>query len=248
MNLTDSEFWDRFWENISLPATIDRARSYERCLADTFARHLQHDPSLRLFEIGCAPGRWLVWFAKTMGYQVAGCDLSPLGLRQTNHNLALNGVQAILYAGDVQSAPLPERAFDIVLSLGVIEHLTDPTPILTRHVQLLRPGGKLVLEVPNLTGLNYWLMRAAQQDNTLRYHNLGIMHRAYFRRIADTFDLQTRFLGYVGSFEPALFEMRGRPAWVRAIHKLLRSLRTLPGADHVNSPLFSGYLVGIFEV
>ena len=248
MNLTDSEFWDDFWASVTLPAVIDPNLSYERCLSDTFMRHLAPDPALQLFEVGCTPGRWLIWFAQTLGYQVSGCDLAPRGVSKTRENLALSGVQAEVCEGDFLTLQLPERAFDVVLSLGVIEHFDDPGPMLARHVRLLRPGGLLVLEVPNFTGLNYRLMRAARQGDLLEHHNLRIMNCPYFRRVAATFGLETRFLGYVGGFEPALFEMRGRPAWVKVIHKLLRTLRSLPGADHVNSPLFSAFLVGIFQV
>ncbi|MBI4789820.1 MAG: class I SAM-dependent methyltransferase [Chloroflexi bacterium] len=247
MNLTDSSFWDDFWQATTLPAVVDRNVSHERCLSDTFVRHLPHDSAMRLFEIGCAPGRWLVWFAQTMGCQVAGCDLSPTGLSKTHQNLALTGVAADLYAGDILTLDIPSHAFDLVLSLGVVEHFADPEPVLARHVELLRVGGLLVLEVPNLTGLNYWLMRATRQDDLLRHHNLRIMNRTWFQNMAAKFGLRTRFLGYVGSFEPALFELRGRPPWVKAIHKILRTLRSVSGADRVNSSLFSAYLVGIFE-
>lgn len=247
MNLADGEFWDDFWESVTLPAVVSHAVSHERCLADTFTRRLTPNPSWRLFEIGCAPGRWLVWFAQTLGYQVAGCDLSALGISKTRQNLSMNGVNADVYEGDVLSVEIPQQAYDIVVSLGVIEHFDDPRPMIERHLQLLRPGGILVLEVPNLRWLNYWLMRAARQEDLLRHHNLRIMNRQYFQRLAANSGLKTRFLGYVGGWEPALFELRGRPWWVKAIHRLLRTLRAVPIAERINSPLFSGYLVGIFE-
>jgi SAM-dependent methyltransferase len=49
---------------------------------------------------------------------------------------------------DVFRAPFPEDSFDLVFSQGLIEHFKDPSPIFEAHVRLVKPGGWLVIRVP----------------------------------------------------------------------------------------------------
>jgi SAM-dependent methyltransferase len=50
--------------------------------------------------------------------------------------------------GDVFQAPFQENSFDLVFSQGLIEHFKDPNPIFEAHVRLVKPGGWLVIRVP----------------------------------------------------------------------------------------------------
>jgi SAM-dependent methyltransferase len=50
--------------------------------------------------------------------------------------------------GDVLQAPFPENSFDLVFSQGLIEHFQDPNQIIEAHARLVKPGGWLVIRVP----------------------------------------------------------------------------------------------------
>lgn len=61
---------------------------------------------------------------------------------------------------------LPEERFGLVTNMAVIEHLPDsPKALMTNLRNLIRPGGKLILEVPNVA---YWPKRW----NALRGRNV----------------------------------------------------------------------------
>ena len=45
---------------------------------------------------------------------------------------------------DFLQTTFPVRSFDLVCSLDVIEHFEDPRPMVRKHVELLKLGGKAI--------------------------------------------------------------------------------------------------------
>lgn len=240
--LTEPEFWDRFWGSVRLPVLPDATKRYERCFLELFERFFKPDPTFRVFEAGCAPGAWLSYFSRRFGYQPFGCDTSPRGVELTRENFRLLGVNGSVVQCDFLEAP-GDGTFDVVVSLGFIEHFTDPGPVLDKHVRLLKPGGILVLEVPNLVGLNAWLSTA----ELIAIHNQSIMNRGFFADFARSRKLEPLYLDYIGGFEPDNLGPERTAYFRRAVLKILRLFRTLPGAGKLNSPLFSGFLIGLYR-
>ncbi len=139
-NLTDSEYWDGEWAHIQLPSRLNAHRFGERGFISLFEKLLPKGP-MNALEVGCAPGRYLLYFAEQMGYTATGIDFAPLGCRLTEENLKKAGVQGSVIRGDFLTDPLPEESFDVVFSAGFIEHFTDPMPVLQRMKDLLKPRG-----------------------------------------------------------------------------------------------------------
>ncbi len=55
-----------------------------------------------------------------------------------------------MHVGDIATADLPERAYNLITLFHVLEHLPRPDEALTRVGRWLAPGGTLLLQVPNL--------------------------------------------------------------------------------------------------
>jgi ubiquinone/menaquinone biosynthesis C-methylase UbiE len=51
---------------------------------------------------------------------------------------------------DARQLPFEDCEFDLVYSLGVIEHFNDTARAVTEHIRVLKPGGKALIVVPNL--------------------------------------------------------------------------------------------------
>jgi hypothetical protein len=81
----------------------------------------------------------------------------------------------------------------------------------------------------------------------LEAHNLETMTIAFFKQVAKTFGLRLKFLRYIGGFEPANLDTRGKPIVVRAIYAGMARLRRIRGFDRLNGAGWSGFLMGIFE-
>jgi len=203
MDLTDNKFWDNYWKKVKVPCRIDLTFSFDRCLEKTFSRFLNTDPSVKLIEIGCAPGRWLVYFHEKYNYQVSGIDNSETGVRKTLDNLKYHNIDRKIYKADLLKFSPPEKN-DVVLSLGFIEHFEDVNKVIKKHLSLLKPDGKLILGIPNFKGINFLIQKYMYAD-LLAKHNIGIMSMDFFENLPQIFHLEKIFVDYIGGFEPALF-------------------------------------------
>ena len=74
---------------------------------------------------------------------------------------------------------LPTAYFDVVTMNDVLEHLAWPEPALAVAKRILRPGGKLILSLPNVQFLLNVLDLVKRND--WEYRDDGILDRTHFR-------------------------------------------------------------------
>jgi 2-polyprenyl-3-methyl-5-hydroxy-6-metoxy-1,4-benzoquinol methylase len=121
----------------------DDQRRFEAGVRLPFVRRQR--PSGRLLEIGAAAGHFLR-AAADAGYDVVGIEPAA---EVAARGAAREGVD--LRPGLLETADLPEGAFDVVCAWHVLEHIPEPRGAVERMAALLAPGGALCLEVPNVT-------------------------------------------------------------------------------------------------
>lgn len=90
--------------------------------------------------------RILRWVAD-QGAQVYGIDISEPIARQARH--AFGGSTLRPVVSDVRRLPFCDGSFDVIYSMGTIEHFVETEATVTELARLLRPGGRLILGVPN---------------------------------------------------------------------------------------------------
>lgn len=101
----------------------------------------------RLLDVGCGEGFVLAHGAGA-GWSVRGIDFSDAGLRGQNPHLLPSLVTGDLFAClDTEIAQGME--YDVVWLQNVLEHVIDPVALLRQLKTLTRPGGRLVVTVPN---------------------------------------------------------------------------------------------------
>jgi 2-polyprenyl-3-methyl-5-hydroxy-6-metoxy-1,4-benzoquinol methylase len=100
-------------------------------------------PGSRVLEIGCGRGRTGELLASALGCEVTGVELNPVVASEAQARLRR------VWTGDFQSLEIDDR-FDVVLALELCEHLPEAEAGLAKMKSLLRPGGRLVLSVPNV--------------------------------------------------------------------------------------------------
>lgn len=97
---------------------------------------------LDIYEIGCSEGI-LVAHLQACGHRVSGCDI--------NRDIVAQGADALdidIVAGWFEGLALPSNSYDVVLAFHTLEHLVDPVAVLRKVVDILRPGGSVLIEVP----------------------------------------------------------------------------------------------------
>lgn len=104
----------------------------------------------RYLDVGCGFGGYLVAFARR-GLDVAGIEIDPVRIELSRANLADEGLGDRVQELSVLERGLADRlgTFDVITCIDVIEHVDDVPTAIARMNELLRPGGVLVLEIPN---------------------------------------------------------------------------------------------------
>jgi 2-polyprenyl-3-methyl-5-hydroxy-6-metoxy-1,4-benzoquinol methylase len=246
VSLADEEFWNNYWKNTKIPCEINPRFSFDRCLIRLFKHHFKRDSNASIFEVGCAPGRWLLFFNQEFGYHIAGLDNSKMGVQKTLENFRWHGTNGTMFNEDIFKFK-SDKKYDYLLSLGFIEHFEDVDYVLEKHLALLKKDGTLILGVPNFLGINYFIQKT-MDENILKKHNLGIMKLSFFNYVAKKFKLKIEFVGYIGGFEPALFiPPPNSNLVIRGLIKLARIGRSVEIFDNINSPSFSSLLIAILK-
>ncbi len=114
---------------------------------ETFELYLKHIERVigrkgRLLDIGCATG-FFMEVAKNHGWEVEGIEISEYAA-EVGRAKGLS-----IKTGTLENVSFPEKSFDVVTLLDVVEHLKDPKPVLTEVRKLLKGGGVVVVTSPD---------------------------------------------------------------------------------------------------
>ena len=220
-----------------------------------FPKYLPRMSGAKVVEIGSAPGEYIVQFSQRHGCIPYGIEYSEVGVEVNRRVFSQHGFNPdnVIHS-DFFSSEFREsyrNQFDAVISKGFIEHFTDLRPVIDGHMTILKPGGYLIVTIPNLRGLNYPLTRFFDEQAIPR-HNIKIMRKKVYATLFDREDLEPVFCDYYGTFSFYLFTT-GRSAFrqcaLKTSHKLQPLLnlafRTALGKKGAESGLFSPFLLYI---
>lgn len=99
-------------------------------------------------DIGCGAGLLAEPLAR-LGATVTGIDAAPENIGAARAHAAAMRLDIEYIAGGIED--LPGRRFDLVTSMEVIEHVTDPAAFVAALAGALDAGGLMVLSTPNRT-------------------------------------------------------------------------------------------------
>lgn len=140
---------DRVYRRGSMLGTPLSAEGLGRSYADDFLGFIRESvprrpkAPLSLLEIGCGSG-YLLGRMRDLGANVIGVEPGPQAtLGRTEHDIE------IIQEPFLGPQQFGERRFDVILHHCVLEHVPDPVGFLRIQRQMLTPGGRLLIGVPD---------------------------------------------------------------------------------------------------
>jgi SAM-dependent methyltransferase len=187
-----------------------------------FAARAARDTNLpgRILDVGCGGGLFLRMM-KERGFDCLGLDFSAEAARVA---WEVNGVRVL--TGDLTTAQIEPESCALITMYHVAEHLLDPAAYLHAASRLLRPEGRLIVQVPDR---DCW--EAAMLGE--RWTGLDVPRHIHVFRSSDL----RRLLRSCG-FEPVRekhFSLRDHPAGlatglVPSLDPVVRSIRGIDGS------------------
>jgi 2-polyprenyl-6-hydroxyphenyl methylase / 3-demethylubiquinone-9 3-methyltransferase len=106
--------------------------------------------SKSVLDVGCGAGLMCEPLAR-MGGAVTGVDAAPENIAVAADHAKKQGLTINYRCADVATL---SGQFDLVTSMEVVEHVTDPAGFIAALASLLAPGGLMILSTPNRTPLS----------------------------------------------------------------------------------------------
>lgn len=180
MELTDREFWKNYW--LKKPWLFSEPIDRRSLFKPLIERVIKDRDIKNAIEVGGFPGTFSALLKLEYGIKA---DLVDYFVDEElfSQFLIANGLKE----GDIQATELDvftdfktETKYDLVYSIGLIEHFEDTPRILEGHKRFLSEEGLLLIIIPNFTGLNGWFQRNFDRENYDK-HFITCMSPAYLR-------------------------------------------------------------------
>ncbi len=129
---------------------------------------LQNKKNKAILDVGCGLG-YLTFVLNKLGHKVTGLDVSSNAIKYAKENFGDLFVQGTIE----QYLPLTGNSFDYIIASEIIEHLLDPVDFIQKLINLVRPGGKIIITTPNKDYMN---------ENAIWYTDLPPVHLYWFSK------------------------------------------------------------------
>ncbi len=140
----DREFYEKEYHFDEDVEVIDQKR------LQRFFRHVDFSRIRICLDVGCGVG-WALKYCSDKGFRCIGSDISKKAL-DLSKKILDPGVKTVV--ADGEKLPFINDRFDLVFSLGSIEHFSSPSAGLAEIRRVMKRGGQVLLVVPN----SYWIL------------------------------------------------------------------------------------------
>jgi 2-polyprenyl-3-methyl-5-hydroxy-6-metoxy-1,4-benzoquinol methylase len=161
--------WDRLWAEDHETEDLDvELRSLRWRVQKALVEHRYGSfEGLQVIEIGAGRGTNALMYA-LQGAQATVLDRSVVALEQSRRRFLQHGLEVETVEADLFELPNELRdRFDVSMSFGVCEHFLGHRrqQVVAAHVELVKPGGLSVVNVPNRLSPPYraWMALAKRR-------------------------------------------------------------------------------------
>lgn len=196
--LTSRDYWEDYYKHNHADKNhiTSVCSQYDAYWNDLIS---ENSESKSIIEIGGYPGRYLAYLAHRYKLEPTCLDFNSdeTQIERTFQAMDVNNYH--LLQKDF-STYAPKKTYDYVISLGFVEHFDDFNAILDKHAAYLKPGGKMLIMIPNKRYLRRFYGYLLDYKN-LKAHNLKCMSLKTFRDFGKRNHLKINCLEYWGGFQ-----------------------------------------------
>jgi 2-polyprenyl-3-methyl-5-hydroxy-6-metoxy-1,4-benzoquinol methylase len=135
--------------------------------------------SRRLLDVGCATGN-LLQVAQEHGWDSYGIEISSWAVERARQK------GLTVYEKPLQECNLESSSFDVVTLYDVVEHFPNPKNELKEIWRILKPGGWLIIETPNIESISVKFLYGPNSDLVQPHAHLVLFSKSTIRRILQT--------------------------------------------------------------
>jgi len=197
----------------------------------------------RVLEFGCSGGMLGKKYKETnSGVTWHGVDIFEPAVE---HAKGLLDEAWCLNANDLAvNKTMKKEQYDALVYGDVIEHLIDPEQSVPKHLELLKPGGKLVVCIPNI---QHWSVMKHVLSGNFTYSESGILDRTHLR-----FFTRKSFLKFLNTVELDIVKMErisyeNSPAFQKQAPRRQKMLDSLKMLCEENGMPYSDYDFRTFQ-
>ena len=160
----------------------------------------------RVLDIGCGRGELMALLKRERGCSCTGTDINPDVLAVVSGQHGIPVVQ-----GSLLDLEFEWGSFDLVTMTECLEHESRPSEVVARAAKLVKPGGHVAIEVPDITGPpgrwfreNWWQIDSPRHLNFFSPQTLAQLLASHGLEL-----VQTRRYGMITSMGYSLLQALG---------------------------------------
>ena len=163
--------WEEMAQQMATPNIDNYYNSYSgRSVLKAFDELLPDSlEGKKLLDVGCGTGRYFQYFKRRGAKELVGVDV---GERLLEIMKKVNPFVKTVLAS-AENLPFPGEYFDVVISLGLVEHFRNPEPVLHEFTRVLKVGGILITETPNKLNLIFTIYKISNRKKLVWEHWWG---------------------------------------------------------------------------
>jgi SAM-dependent methyltransferase len=138
----------------NMPPRLGSWSDQSRAMEEHIVRYAEGKERIEILEAGCG-NKWSLELGDVR-FRLTGVDLDEDALdirKNTKKDLD------VAIVGDLLDVDLEDEAFDVIYSSYVLEHVGGAERVLENFVRWLRPGGLIILRIPNRDSAKGFLTR-----------------------------------------------------------------------------------------
>lgn len=138
------ENWGREWEKYNKDPYFKPNRKVLEIIKKCFNQKLK---GKKIMELGAGSGSDIVSLTKA-GAKGFALDFSEEAIESIVFWAKKKNCKLQIIKAHIQKIPYPNKFFDMVYSVGLMEHFADIFPYLKEQIRVIKPGGFLLIHVP----------------------------------------------------------------------------------------------------